>query len=153
MRTKITLNPGYAGGVYVLDHGKFITCLGFDVALKKAAALAVELNSPENSPAPTERGTMTAYRKYADLVDKARQKNIATGWRSRVDLTADLIGLEGKRVEVIDCYGDRRRFSVGRSTGWIPCHLEIKTRSSSCGEAIWGTPFRSVKIVGGKAWT
>ena len=150
MRTKITLNPGYAGGVYVLNHGKFITCLGFDVALKKAAALAVELNSPELSPDLTERGTMTAYDKYADLVDQARQKNLTSGWRSRVDLTADLIGLEGKRVEVIDCYGDRRRFIVGRSTGWIPCHLEIKTRRSTGGEAVWGTPFRSVSTVGGE---
>ena len=149
MRTKITLNPGYAGGVYVLDHGKFITCLGFDVAFKKAAALAVELNSLELSPDLTERGTMTTYNKYAALVDKARQKNLANGWRSRVDLTADLIGLEGKRVEVIDCYGDRRRFIVGRSTGWIPCHLEIKTRRSTGGEAVWGTPFRSVRTVGG----
>jgi hypothetical protein len=151
MPTKITLNPGYAGGVYVLDHGEFYTCLGFDVVLKKAGALASELNSPEHSPVPTERGTMAAYRKYAALVEKARQKNISTGWRSRVDLTADLIGLEGKRVEVIDCYGDRRRFILGRSTGWIPCHLEIKSRSSSGGEAVWGTPFRSVRIVGGTA--
>ena len=76
MPTKITLNPGYAGGVYVLDHGEFYTCLGFDVVLKKAGALATELNSPENSPVPNERGTMAAYRKYAALVDKARQKNI-----------------------------------------------------------------------------
>lgn len=149
MPTKITLNPGYAGGVYVLNHGKFISCLGFDVVLKKAAALASELSSPEYFPVQTERGTMTAYRKYAALVDKARQKNIATGWRSRVELTADLIGLEGKRVEVIDCYGDRRRFIVGRSTGWIPCHLELKTSCSSGGEAVWGTPFNSVIIVGG----
>jgi hypothetical protein len=149
MPTKITLNPGYAGGVYVLNHGKFITCLGFDVVLKKAAALAREMNIPEHSPVQTERGTMTAYRKYAALVDKARQKNIASGWRSRVDLTADLIGLEGKRVEVIDSYGGRRRFIVGRSTGWIPCHLEIKCRRSLGGEAVWGTPFSSVRIVGG----
>ena len=149
MPTKITLNPGYAGGVYVLNHGKFVTCLGFDVVLKKAAALASELKVPEHSPDPTERGSMTAYRKYAALIEKARQKNIASGWRSRIDLTANLIGLEGKRVEVIDCYGDRRRFIVGRSTGWIPCHLEIKTRRSSGGEAVWGTPFNSVKIVGG----
>lgn len=75
MPTKITLNPGYAGGVYVLNHDKFITCLGFDVVLKKAAALASELNSPEHFPDPTERGSITAYRKYAALVEKARQKN------------------------------------------------------------------------------
>ena len=41
MPTKITLNPGYAGGVYVLNHGEFYTCLGFDVVLKKAGAYTV----------------------------------------------------------------------------------------------------------------
>lgn len=49
------------------------------------------------------------------------------------DLTPQLRGLEGWRVEVEDMYGDVRRFIVGRSTGWRPCHLEIKTRRSSGG--------------------
>jgi hypothetical protein len=40
-------------------------------------------------------------------------------------LTPQLIGLEGWRVEVEDDNGDVRRFYVGHSTGWRPCHLEI----------------------------
>ena len=28
------------------------------------------------------------------------------------------MGLEGRRVEVVDAYGETRRFNVGRSTGW-----------------------------------
>jgi len=48
-------------------------------------------------------------------------------------LTKQLIGLEGWRVEVETLYGETRRFYVGRSTGWVPCHLEVKTRRSMGG--------------------
>lgn len=47
---------------------------------------------------------------------------------------AQLIGLEGWRVEAVDVHGERRRFIVGKSTGWRPCHLEIKTARSACGD-------------------
>ena len=50
-------------------------------------------------------------------------------------LTTQLIGLEGWRVEVTDRYRKTWRFIVGVSTGWRPCHLEIKTRRSSGGSA------------------
>ncbi|WP_157698714.1 hypothetical protein [Geobacter sp. DSM 9736] len=73
-------------------------------------------------------------------------KHQQTGYRSKAELTPQLIGLEGKRVEVVDCYGGKRRFWVGRSTGWIPCHLEIDTRRSSGGPAVTGAPFRSVRV-------
>ena len=46
------------------------------------------------------------------------------------DLSPQLIGLEGYRVEVETTYGETRRFIVGKSTGWKPIHLEIKTRRS-----------------------
>lgn len=59
--------------------------------------------------------------------------------RDNSGLTEQLKGLEGWRVEVIDCYSDEegqpeaRRFIVGKSTGWRPCHLEIKTTRSMGG--------------------
>ena len=40
-------------------------------------------------------------------------------------LTPQLVGLEGWRVEVETTYGEVRRFNVGRSTGWQPCHIEL----------------------------
>lgn len=46
------------------------------------------------------------------------------------DLTKQLEGLEGWRVEVETTYGETRRFIVGRSTGIKPIHLEVKTRRS-----------------------
>jgi hypothetical protein len=48
-------------------------------------------------------------------------------------LTQQLIGLEGCRVEVVDDYDKKRRFIVGRSTGWRPCHIELKTIRSQAG--------------------
>ena len=65
--------------------------------------------------------------------------------RSDGGLTPQLKGLEGWRVEVVDCYGERRRFIVGRSTGWSPCHIEVARRDSTGGPAVMGTPFKSVR--------
>ena len=49
-------------------------------------------------------------------------------------LTKQLVGLEGWRVEVKDYMtGERRRFIVGRSTGWVPCHIELSKRTSHGG--------------------
>ena len=55
--------------------------------------------------------------------------------RSNAGLSRQLLGLEGWRVEVVTLYGETRRFIVGCSTGWIPCHLEVKTRRSLGGIA------------------
>lgn len=61
-------------------------------------------------------------------------------------LTKQLIGYEGYRVEVIDKRGQRRRFWVGRSTGWRPCHLEIPRRNSSGGMSA-DKDYQSVVII------
>jgi hypothetical protein len=54
--------------------------------------------------------------------------------RSDAGLTRDLIGLEGWRVEVVDYMTqEKRRFIVGRSSGWRPCHIELKLRTSRGG--------------------
>ena len=54
--------------------------------------------------------------------------------RSDIGLTRDLVGLEGWRVEVVDYMTqEKRRFIVGRSSGWQPCHIELKLRTSRGG--------------------
>jgi hypothetical protein len=50
-------------------------------------------------------------------------------------LSPQLTGLEGWRVEVETTYGETRRFIVGRSTGRVPCHLEVSRRSARGGHA------------------
>lgn len=53
--------------------------------------------------------------------------------RDESHLTPQLAGLEGWRVRVVDMAGEVRKFIVGRSTGWRPCHLEIGRANACCG--------------------
>ena len=122
------------------------SCLGFDVCEQRLSGLATEMNV---QPQPHRKGTRSAYRAYMKLVSIARQRNQATGWRSQSELTRELLGLEGTRVEVVDRYGDKRRFFVGKSTGFVPVHLEICRRDSTGGPAVMGAPFKSLRVVAG----
>lgn len=149
-KNKVTINSDYfspGNGLYVIHFEEGCTTLGFDRVMQLGNLLAAELDRWDLTPLPAERGTMKAYEKYRMLSDLVFRKHQQNGYRSKVELTPQLIGLEGKQVEVVDCYGEKRRFVVGRSTGWIPCHLEIPSRRSSGGPAVMGTPFQSVKIV------
>lgn len=120
------------------------SCLGFDVCEKRTRNLAAELTV---KPRPHRKGTRRAYEAYEQLVGVARRKNSETGWRSQSELTPEFMGLQGKRVEVVDCWGQKRRFYVGKSTGFIPVHLEIARRNSTGGPAVMGTPFRSIRVL------
>ena len=122
------------------------SCLGFDVCEQRLSGLANELRV---DPMAHRRGTRSAYRAYQHLLELARQKNQTTGWRSQSELTRELLGLEGKRVEIVDRYGETRRFYVGRSTGFVPVHLEISRRDSTGGPAVAGAPFKSLRIING----
>jgi hypothetical protein len=53
--------------------------------------------------------------------------------RSDAGLTKQLIGLEGWRVEVVTTWDETMRFIVGRSSGWQPCHIMLRLRTSRSG--------------------
>jgi hypothetical protein len=93
-------------------------------------------------------GTPERFAQYRTTMAAGESFNARTGARSPANLTPQLNGLEGKRVEVVDREGERRRFIVGKSTGWAPCHLEIERRNSGGGGAVWGAPFQSVTVIG-----
>jgi hypothetical protein len=131
--------------LYVISCGRGYTCLGFDVCLKWARGIAEWLGVPEVEHYLC--GTMEAYELYEELCVEGRRKHDKTGERCPALLTPQLVGLEGKRVEVVDCDGEKRRFIVGKSTGWLPIHLEISRRNSSGGFGVTGAPFRSVRVV------
>lgn len=67
---------------------------------------------------------------WDDATDAQRE-----AMRDNSNLSPQLVGLEGWRVEVETTYGEVRRFIVGRSTGWRPIHLEVKLRNSRGGFA------------------
>jgi hypothetical protein len=142
---KKTIKIDKKSEMYVFVYEKYSSCLGFDVCIKRRDALALELGHPELTLA--KRGTLKANKELNKLYAIAREKNKATGWRSSSELTPELIGLEGKRVEVVTSWGEKNRFIVGKSTGFIPCHLEIKTRRSSGGGSVCGSPFKSLRII------
>lgn len=114
--------------LYVLTCGQGFTSLGFDVAQQRMERLAAEMG--ETLPA-LEPGTEAHYLAYTNLYARAA----ASGKRFSCELSPQLIGLEGYRVEVITDYDETRRFIVGKSTGWMPCHLEIARRTSHGGGA------------------
>ena len=135
MKTKVTINR--AQKLYVMHESYGYSCIGFQVCARRAAALAAEMGQP----VPTARpGSLKLYREFEALQVLASARNKATGWRSQSELTPELIGHEGKRVEVRHQYPggpvEVSRFIVGKSTGFIPCHLEIKRRDSTGGGAV-----------------
>jgi len=81
------------------------------------------------------------YEKWLALpvAERARQRDLSK-------LCPQLVGLEGARVEVVDLDGKTRRFNVGRSTGWRPCHIEIHNARSTGGPPAERS-YRSVRVI------
>jgi len=136
--------------LYVIPDSHGYSCLGFDVLITRHNAIAAWLREEglqQGDLPPDVRGSVRAYTAYRTLLDRAGAYCQRNKVRCPAELTPQLIGLEGKRVEVVDRHGERRRFIVGKSTGWLPIHLEIARRDSSGGPAVTGAPFQAVRIV------
>jgi len=147
-RREVTVNEERE--LYVIPAARGYSCLGFDVLIQRNNAVCEWLR--ENGRKAPEvsadlRGTLEAYTIYRETMRRGESLNRETAKRCNADLTPQLIGLEGKRVEVVDRHGETRRFWVGKSTGWFPVHLEVARRDSSGGSAVTGAPFQSVRIV------
>lgn len=137
----ITLNQEQR--LYVIPCNKGFTCIGFDIAYERAknAAQFAGLPLPQ-----AEIGTQAAYDEYSQIMANAAEFAETNKIRCEAELTSQLVGLEGKRVEVETAYGETRRFWVGKSTGWTPCHLEI-AKSNSHGGPAAEKEYKSVRIV------
>jgi hypothetical protein len=127
--------------LYVIGSCGGYSCLGFDVAERKICQiwnwLCREGDFPSNLEGElysTKPGTLARYEFYMKLCDEGHNFSRKTGKRCEEELSPQLIGLEGHRVEITEEGGDKpRRFIVGKSTGWMPVHLEIAKRNSSGG--------------------
>jgi hypothetical protein len=133
--------------LYVIPCGSGYSCLGFDVVLDKINKLIKWLETYKVTYAASDikRGAIETYELYQRIMGVAEETSKAFKTRCNVDLCPQLVGLEGKRVEVKE-FNHTRRFWVGKSTGWMPIHLEIKLRTSTGGMAVIG-PFDSVKVI------
>lgn len=136
----------YKDKLFVLSCDNGVSCLGFDICMDRTLVLAHELGELAR-PFFIEFGTPRAYAEYERLCEIGAKHSAKTGWRSKACLTSQLIGLEGYRVEVVDCYGQTRRFQVGKSDGWMPCHIELRDVKSSNGPSVTGAPFSSIRKV------
>ena len=143
-RKTVTVTVNKEQGLYVIpESGGGYSCLGFDVCLERIARLAGDLGAPTPK---FRRGSLKAYRFLESLQSLAFKRHKETGWKGTCELSPQLRGLEGKRVEVVTKYGETRRFQVGRSTGWLPIHLEIFRRTSTGGSAA-EREYKSVRVV------
>lgn len=117
--------------LYVIPCGDGYTCYGWGVLHAKHGRLAEEMQK-RGLPfvGPGNAGTLEAYAAWETDCATAQ----ATGCRFTCELSPQLVGLEGKRVEVVEEIGHPPRcFTVGKSTGWMPCHLEIVKRGDHGG--------------------
>lgn len=139
---KVTVNKEQK--LYVLASNGGYSCLGFSVVERKVKALCIELSI---GFVPCKIGTIKMYKQYLALVENAKVRYNATGVKSNIELIPEFIGKEGYRVQIIDKYGETRRFIIGKSSGFIPCHLEIAKSNSRGGAAVCGYPFKSINFI------
>jgi len=141
--------------LYLISAGDGgFSCLGFDVCQEKSEAYGewldkrgITIGNPFGPVNPFVPGTASHYQRYCTIISEIRKYCEKHRVRCDVDLEPQLIGLEGKRVEVTDRHGEVRRFQVGKSTGFIPIHLELPNRRSSGGPAVTGAPFAEVRVI------
>jgi hypothetical protein len=135
--------------LYVLKCGAGYSCLGFDVAEKWARDVGAWLPAAKR-PAGLgefEPGTIQHYRVYRATMAAGSRHAAETKTRCPAQLSPQLIGLEGKRVQVT-APDYSARFWVGKSTGWLPVHLEIERRNSDGGGTAYIPAGASVQVIG-----
>lgn len=132
--------------LYLIPAGGGFSCYGFDVLHARTRGYADWAERPDLRP-PARKGTLKAWKAYQAASAAAFEKYRATDERCPIELEPRLIGLEGKRVTVTSRDGRRRHFTVGKSMGWTPCHLEIANSRSTGGGAVVLMPGDSVSVV------
>ena len=120
MSTQVTVNVDQA--LYVISCGTGCSCLGFDVCVDRATKYAEWLTDrgvAAHAPEASERGSLDAYRQYRALIALVGELCTARRIRCDVELTPQLVGLENRRVDVVDRWSERKRFLVGKSSPFI----------------------------------
>lgn len=130
-------------GLYVMKVAGGYTTYGFEVLDRKARAVAAWSKVIPPVAAP---GTRAHFDECNAIMEHGARYALRTGSRCDADLVPALIGLEGKRVEAT-YFGERVRFIVGKSTGWMPCHLLIKTSRSMGGEGLLRDHVTDVRVL------
>lgn len=131
--------------LYVICEGRGYSCRGFDNAERTIKTVLAWMGFTRHLNAPV--GSAEHYAEYLSVMAEGAKYAHDNGTRCPAELTPALIGLEGKRVEVTTPDGEKSRFWVGKSAGWMPCHLEIKTRRSIGGGAVYFPKGSQVRVI------
>lgn len=122
-------------GLYVQKFAGGFSCIGFDVAERNIRAIYAWMNMKAPSVALGTSEHFAAYKEAADLGAKHATR---TGLKCPAELRPELVGKEGLWASVVDDdTGDTETFVVGKSCGWMPCHLALKSARSTGGEAVY----------------
>lgn len=143
--------------LYVMACGAGFSCYGFDVLDRKARAVEWWIESQTDSAAERQAvrlwldnmpaiGTAEHFAACDSMLKQGAEFSARTGKRCPAELVPALIGLEGRRVEC-DYFGERIRFYVGKSMGWMPAHLRLKSSRSSGGDALLADHVKSVRAI------
>lgn len=145
--------------LYVIQYPTYVGTYGFEYLDRKARgvaewirtpgkaipqAVADRLPNPYEWPAP---GTRAHFKYCMRILDAGARYAALTGERCPAELDPRLIGMEGCRVESTAPDGTRARFIVGKSSGWLPCHLQLPRRDSRAGGPVYLPPGATVRMV------
>lgn len=135
----VSINPRYSGGMYILRAGDGVSCLGVKVCERKRIDVAawLEAHGQEAPAMKSAPGTPAAFIAYQETMTAGAKYYAKSDNRCPAELTPQLVGLEGRRVKVTRDDGESHTFIVGKSTGWLPCHLEIESEHARGGPAAY----------------
>ena len=137
---------------FLLPNGGW-SCLGFDVVEKRSQRLAdwlrkqgVYVLTPESGTP----GTHYAYTIYEERVEMARQLWIDRNIKCDIDLDIRLARYyESKeRIEILYEGEAPERCYVGKSLGWMPCYILLKTKRSISGGSFYSNGVQSIRGLG-----
>ena len=100
-------------------------------------------------PPIPECGTVAYYVYQEELMDIAYVHCQSTGEKFLTWLKPELIGYEGKTIEVVDKLGETQRFKLGVIGEWALQHVRILPGEEGSRPVI-GEPFQSIKVVTGE---
>jgi hypothetical protein len=141
---KITINK--KDRLYVFNHEKYVTCLGFSVCKERAIRLNNELGKPVKL---ARLGSMKLYNQYGELHEIAEKKNRETGWRANCELNPALTPYFQNRQRVeVDFGYEKKRGTIGKTTGFVPCYLLMLTTRSMGSSYTIGMNDKITRVIG-----
>lgn len=139
-----------ANFLYITKGPEGLRCRGWASLDREARGVAAWMIAQGSDPSlleiPSALGTKEHYYACKNVIELGGELNRRTGERCPALLVPQLIGLEGAVVEV-DYFGQRERFRVGKSMGWLPVHLALRNDGDIDGDDLIAEHVKLVNII------